>query len=46
MNNIKETEYVYAAARIHVHDGSILNRDALVRLANSPDIDSLIALLG
>ena len=45
MKSIKETEYVYAAARIHTHDGSILNRDSLVRMANSPDIDSLIALL-
>ena len=46
MKYIKETEYVYAAARIHTYDGSILNRDALVRMANSPDVDSLIRLLG
>ncbi len=45
IKTIPETEYVYAAARIHVHDMTLLNRDSFVRMANCQDIDSLIRLI-
>ena len=33
MKKIRETEYVYAAARVHSVDGALMGRDKYIRLA-------------
>ena len=46
MKKIRETEYVYAAARVHSVDGSLMGRDKYIRLAAAPGDEAFSRMLG
>ena len=46
MKKIRETEYVYAAARVHSVDGVLMGRDKYIRLAATPGEEAFARMLG
>ena len=46
MKKIRETEYVYAAARVHSVDGALMGRDKYIRLAAAPGDEAFSRMLG
>lgn len=46
MKKIRETEYVYAAARVHSVDGALMGRDKYIRLAATPGEEAFARMLG
>lgn len=46
MKKIRETEYVYAAARVHSVDSALMGRDKYIRLAAAPGEEAFSRMLG
>lgn len=46
MKKLRETEYVYAAARIHTVDGALLGREKYSQLAAAPSEEAFLRILG